>query len=637
MTTGRPTSDELLSAYYDGELADDERAAAERLLDESADAGAELDDYRELSELLRRLPIAKAPPGLRAAVLQQIDALPDSATRRPAAASTPIATRARGWKRSIVLIAGGLTAAVALLLGINLFDDRFGEQPRPGAVAHEFAATDANGTSEAGDGVMSATESSAGSSLARGPAEAGDAAAHRGELSLERHGESFDRPLAASPLPGREMLEFSIAGDEARPPDDAVPGDVYHYLERTDHGVVVVEATVVDVRRALDRVQTLLARNAIPTRAVGIAPESQNSEHLSATAGELAVYVESDPEQLNRALQALDAAVIDDSDVFFNFQVSGVLETPPAAAAPASSSSLNMPLMANQPPNRDRSGVGEEVEVGPARAGEVHRDNRAMGRTLSAQPRPESPGIGRYSVPSEDAGQTEVTPPGVEVAPAPMPRTESLMKAPPEPAIEAETFSARTGSAPPPTDSPAPVIANYNQIVSYPEELKNQVRLQEAARLQEGQSLAQQLQTMQEVYENRLSEKSLPGRTPHEAVPTQPGAEGDSPIRMFSAGSEVDVAPLAAPAAPLSVDAAPGDSAAQAERGRPGAEPANVEAAPPLQARESAPAPRAASPPGQAGQQRMRLLLVLQAGDRNVDTDVNAAPVEAPRPSRTTN
>jgi hypothetical protein len=70
--TDRPprTDDELLSAYFDGEVTPEERARVEVLRNTSPAAAAELDSYAELSQLLKGLPRESAPPEVRAAAVQ---------------------------------------------------------------------------------------------------------------------------------------------------------------------------------------------------------------------------------------------------------------------------------------------------------------------------------------------------------------------------------------------------------------------------------------------------------------------------------------------------------------------------------------------------------------------------------------
>ena len=56
-----PVSDELLSAYFDGEASPEERAAVEQLLDGSVASRRELDEIAQLSALLHSFPREAAP------------------------------------------------------------------------------------------------------------------------------------------------------------------------------------------------------------------------------------------------------------------------------------------------------------------------------------------------------------------------------------------------------------------------------------------------------------------------------------------------------------------------------------------------------------------------------------------------
>ncbi|HEX6986773.1 MAG TPA: RseA family anti-sigma factor, partial [Planctomycetaceae bacterium] len=303
MTNGRPSPDDLLSAYHDGELSPAEREAAERLLEESADARAELEDYRALSELLRGQPSEHAPAGLHAAVMRRIERESAAAPAKPVPA--PVASRR--LRRGLFALAGGLTAVAGVLLAVNLSNDRFGPQ---------------RGDRPAGGAAMSEAVPTAAPALAESVAPMALDSAPRGFEVRDA------APAGDLPDDGVESAAAEMAGAEARPPEEVSPGDVYRYLEQNAEGeVVVVQATVVDVRRAMRHFQVLLQRNEIPTVPVDFDAAASAGLPAASDRG-LALYVESDPSQINEALRQLEA----EPGGFLGFQVRGVLPTPPAGA-----------------------------------------------------------------------------------------------------------------------------------------------------------------------------------------------------------------------------------------------------------------------------------------------------------------
>jgi anti-sigma factor (TIGR02949 family) len=92
-----------LEAYFDGELAETERASVRDHLADCPDCGPELAALEQLHlELRRSAPVYRAPEGLRSQIR--------FALRREAAASAPVGLRASGW----LAYAASLLLAVAL-------------------------------------------------------------------------------------------------------------------------------------------------------------------------------------------------------------------------------------------------------------------------------------------------------------------------------------------------------------------------------------------------------------------------------------------------------------------------------------------------------------------------------------------
>lgn len=127
--------DELISAYFDGEVTPEERAAVERLLAESDESQRELNETARLSALLHSFPRESAPIGLSANVLQQTNLLPMPTVPQ---APAPAAMRSSGGEWRAALISSVVTAAALLMVawGLGHFDDH--QAP---AVASNSSAT----------------------------------------------------------------------------------------------------------------------------------------------------------------------------------------------------------------------------------------------------------------------------------------------------------------------------------------------------------------------------------------------------------------------------------------------------------------------------------------------------------------
>ncbi len=300
MSNGFPQSNDLISAFHDGELAEHDRKAAEQFLEESADSRAELEDYRALSDLLRELPPVSAPAGLRAAVMRRI------VPQAPVSATQAIVSRPkRTWRFKIGLVATALTAAAAMLVMLVRQD-----REKNGLLVADFEQGEASTSPEWADS---------------------DA------VSLELAEQPSDVPAAPSSLDALGSTGgVAAAGTAARPPDGFSIGDVYTYLEQTPEGdVMVVKAVVVDVRRAAQQLQVLLSRIEIPTVAVAASNEYGRSFRGGATPAlspadatqDVALYVETDPGRMNAALSSLG-----DEDEFLSWSYAGVLDQSQPAA-----------------------------------------------------------------------------------------------------------------------------------------------------------------------------------------------------------------------------------------------------------------------------------------------------------------
>ena len=116
----QPVPDELISAYFDGEVSPDERGEIERLLESSSELRQQLDETSKLSALLHSFPRESAPRELAANVQKQVNAAaqPSMATAQPAASAT---TR-RSLRREWTAFGAGMLATMASLMMFVTFN-----------------------------------------------------------------------------------------------------------------------------------------------------------------------------------------------------------------------------------------------------------------------------------------------------------------------------------------------------------------------------------------------------------------------------------------------------------------------------------------------------------------------------------
>jgi hypothetical protein len=126
-----PFSDEILSAYLDGELPPQESAAVERWLESNSAARAKLEDFRRLSGLFDGLPRTELPREFPTKVLQLSERrmlLPESGTA---------AARRRLHMRLLAVAASIGSAAALLFVAVHLLGP--GQPPQPFAGPNQFA------------------------------------------------------------------------------------------------------------------------------------------------------------------------------------------------------------------------------------------------------------------------------------------------------------------------------------------------------------------------------------------------------------------------------------------------------------------------------------------------------------------
>lgn len=390
MTNGRPTPHELLSAYHDGELTAAERQEVERLLEDSPDARAELEDYRALSEMLRGMSAEPVPAGTRAAVMRRIE----RELLVPAALPVPSSRKSR---RRLWVLAGLLTSAAAIVLVAVIADRNLSGKPDNRLVA---AAKPGPRSEPAGS--LPRLERSLGSESAPAPMA-------REPVADENLAEKQADAAALASVSNAAVANSLALGK------DTATGDVLSYLEqRSDGEVVVVQATVVDVRTALNSLQVLLAKNSIPMQPTsfgamggvgGAAGFGRAGTSLGVAAdkpvGELeAVYVESGPAQINATLADLGR----EKDQFVDVQVAGILNSTPNYGEPFGMRSDRL---------YDSYGM-------PARG--LTEERRHDNGAILDEAEPAAAARARWSIPAESFREKQAAPP----PPAAVPTTRAF-------------------------------------------------------------------------------------------------------------------------------------------------------------------------------------------------------------------
>jgi negative regulator of sigma E activity len=324
-----------LSAFLDGEMTADERAAADVRLREDAAARQQLELFREVGELLRSLPGSEPPAGFATIVMQRCERESLLAGPIPAGAAATAAPRV---SRSAIAIGVSLLATAAMIF---VLVQVVSPQGAPTQKAAEGPASLANDD-------RTRSEPDAGKALAKDTAE---------KTSADRLPMTGAAPAGAAPEPqnATKSAAPSVTRSNATPKhaitanqNDHAPfslhaggrgglgggsaaalefgnrqsgiriGEVVPYLQVSGDRTAVIEVTVVDVNRAVGRLEVLLERKLVQP----LTNEPRQQGLLKKGAGKLlslgpsadkkakteliAVYVESTQAQLAQVMSELD-------------------------------------------------------------------------------------------------------------------------------------------------------------------------------------------------------------------------------------------------------------------------------------------------------------------------------------------
>ncbi|MCA9078873.1 MAG: hypothetical protein KDA93_27870 [Planctomycetaceae bacterium] len=277
----QPVSPELLSAYFDGEVTAEERAAVTRAAAESPDVQQTLDDYLQLTKDIQSLRETTSSPGLTKSVMT---ALPSkvSPSRAITFEAVPAVDTPRRWTQIVVLVT--TLAAVGLLVMIW--------PPSPASV-DQANATAANGFSVDGNlnGIVLADNAPAASSVAG--ADLMPESFESDSLFLPTI-DVDDAPERFAMAPDRSLLA-EVTKERSIPQ----PGDVVKYLMNVADETVWIPLTVVDVQMTAGEIRYLLTHHGIES-AVGAQEIGASSD------SNVVILVESDWDKLAEVVADLE-------------------------------------------------------------------------------------------------------------------------------------------------------------------------------------------------------------------------------------------------------------------------------------------------------------------------------------------
>lgn len=280
------TPEDLISAFFDGEVSPEERAEVERLLGSASNSAAELRETQNLSQSLRNLPRHAAPEGFQARVMQLAErsVLLAAPTAEVAATPAPRSSSRAWWFAggSILATAAGLFLMVTWLGTVNrgqqemaVFEHRIAE-PSGAAGASTSRVADAEGVA-----LPSITNTI--------PAPPADAPMAQPTIAtVERD----------STLVIEAGLVFSHDLNEAE------VGQVLEAVDSTEGQVAVFKVTVLDIQKGRDALEVLLMKQKVEREQDALVITA--NQPVSGEAPQMAaVYVQANRKQLTESLLAL--------------------------------------------------------------------------------------------------------------------------------------------------------------------------------------------------------------------------------------------------------------------------------------------------------------------------------------------
>lgn len=278
-------SEEILSAYFDGEATPEEVALVERMLQECPELQARLADYDAIRSSIQGISIDKSSSNLAEVVRNQIAQFPRNATT---GAAETVATKTQS--RPLWTVGISTLAAAAVLIGSGLFLLNRQADMHPNDIAEaEMEISPAALPGELAATARSLNEENFAMSVASD---------HREPEPASAAVDSELRPVIVS-IPAETIRQrLSSLGDEPR------SGDEFSILTDHEKTPILVDFTVVDVNQAVNRLQVLLKNRAV--KPIQLSADQQN---LSFESSEklVAVYLDLDIPEMETVLSQVPA------------------------------------------------------------------------------------------------------------------------------------------------------------------------------------------------------------------------------------------------------------------------------------------------------------------------------------------
>ena len=285
----QPVPNEGLSAYFDEELSASDRDEMARHLSESPEARRELAEIRRLSEELRHLPAESAPNDLLAAVQNHLDA------EQPAEpAPMPAAKKPAGFFSTTTSVAFRLLTVAALLVVLvlkisSVWNHSQTADSQPTLAAKSRSSIDLPRTDEPASFPVLKQESQKTRKRRVNLGSEGKLLAENRRAVAKKQAPA---PLKPAPLPA-----------------DPQVGQLLELAQHQGDRVVIVEVTVVDVRKTLGQLQVLFARHAVPPGNFQLtaprSPALSEGTVLAKDGSRYGLYVQSTSEQMSSTLAML--------------------------------------------------------------------------------------------------------------------------------------------------------------------------------------------------------------------------------------------------------------------------------------------------------------------------------------------
>lgn len=262
-----------ISAHFDGELSADEATLAERRLNEDDAARDEFEAYANLRELMGALPEHTLPSGFSTAVMRQCE----RQMLLPAAEGSGNAKSTGSWRP---VLAGLLSTVAVVFLIVRVATTPADRHPSTSddAPTGEAVADRGDSKRQPADRDNSVADNrKADAAGAPGPAGARPLQSAVRSIKQERARDNVrdetkttakDAIAAKKPIEDdqKALAKFRpgiVAGMLRKEQQAFHVGDVVPYLEVQGERTAVIEVTVVDVQRAMGRLEVLLAKQAI--------------------------------------------------------------------------------------------------------------------------------------------------------------------------------------------------------------------------------------------------------------------------------------------------------------------------------------------------------------------------------------